>query len=73
MKGEAKMTIPALQRIKNIEKIGRKEGGYASTDDEFLLKAFNFMRAIAMENCSRDSRYYGYPEIDKEFEKRMLK
>lgn len=67
------MTIPALQRIKEIEEFLKVHDVKFSEDLGFLLKAFNVMREIAMENCSRDSRYYGYPEIDKEFEKRMLK
>ena len=55
----------ALERIKEIEKIGRLEGGYASTDDEFLLKAFNVMREIATENAS------AFGEVERLFEERM--
>lgn len=71
------MTATALQRIKDIsESIG-------SLDEEFLIKAFNVMREIAIDANGKSGDDFGNRAfgddfemlngIDKEFEERMSK
>lgn len=70
-----KMTPTTLQRIKEIETAEYFELRTCFEDVEFLLKAFNVMREIAInlyhgEMCGRICRC---KFIDEEFEERMSK
>lgn len=91
------MTTTALQRIKEIESYFPILPGQAvlnryksnlgaismnvASDIEFLLKAFNVMREIAVQQHQRNHMDLGYcpwdasPEqcVDNDFEKRMSK